>query len=138
MFEDAKKEYDKKYNKGLKKAGIFFAFGDQQFEENKTHKKAPDSEYISIGSGGYFHKSNKSKVYNFFNVELPEIREEFLNKIKMEDLIEYELVNHECYYTESIMPVAGIVSSYYNMPIGEVYKKVQELYDATKHKNIGI
>lgn len=128
MFNSLKEEYDKKYNEELNKTGIFWAFNNEQFEENKTHKNVPDNEYLSIGAGGYIHKSNKFKLDYFLNVTLPKMKREFTSKIDMKDLIEYELDNHECYYTSNISEAVDAVYDFYELPKNEIEDKVAEVY----------
>lgn len=129
MFINYKEEFDKKYNEKLMDTGVFFAFSNEQFEENKTHKDAPDIEYISVGMGGYIHKSNKDKFNNFFEVELPKLRDEFISKIKMEDMIEYELKNHECFYTGDYLEIVDVINSFYHLPLVEVCEKIKNVYE---------
>lgn len=123
-FKEAKKEYEKKYHEKFNKTGVFWAFSNQQFEENKTHKEAPDSEYISVGCGGYIHKSNREKLDNFFKVILPELRKEFVNNINIDDLIDYELSNHECYYTGEWYEIIDLIKDYEPNIKAEDIKKV--------------
>jgi len=113
----------------LNKTGIFWAFSNEQFEENKTHKNVPNSEYLSVGLGGYIHQSNKKKLDNFFNVIAPKLKADFISKINIDDLIRYELENHECYYTGDYSEVVNIVHSYYDLSINEIYDKVKEIYN---------
>ena len=82
MFEELKREYDKKYNEELNKTGIFWAFNRNQFDENKTYKNSNNNEYLYIGAGGYIHKSDKDKFDNFFKVVAPKLKEEFTKKNK--------------------------------------------------------
>lgn len=128
IFEEIKKEYDDNFNKELNKTGVFWAFGNDQFDENKTHKDAPDNEYISVGAGGYIHKSNKEKLDNFLKNTAPKLKKDFVSRINIDDLIRYELNNHECYYTGDFSKVINIIHSYYDMPIDEIYDKVKNIY----------
>ncbi len=136
MFEKIKDEYDKNYNDELKNAGVFWAFSNNQFDENKTYKDAPDNEYISVGAGGYIHKSDKHKFENFVKVIAPKLKADFVSKIEMNDLIKYELINHECYYTGDLSEVVEIVHSYYDIPIDDIYDKVKNVYMNKDNKNI--
>lgn len=136
-FNKAKKEYDEKYNKEFNKTGVFWAFNNEQFEENKTHKNAPDNEYLSIGLGGYIHKSNKEKLDNFYKVIAPKLKKEFSNSIDIYDLIDYELVNYECYYTYDYSDVIGLIKYYFDMDSNEAFEIVKKrFYDNIKRGNI--
>lgn len=78
--------------------------------------------------GGYIHISNKDKYKNFFNVVAPKLKKDFISKINMDDLIKYELTNHECYYTGDFSEVVEIVHSYYDISADEIYDKVKNVY----------
>ena len=137
MYKEAKKEYDEKYNKEFNKTGVFWAFNNKQFEENKTHKNVPDNEYLSIGAGGYIHKSNKEKLDNFYKVIAPKLKKEFTNSININDLIDYELANHECYYTYDYSEVIYLINYYFDMTINEAFEIVKKrFYDNIKRGNI--
>lgn len=132
QFYEEKMKYEEKYNEEFNKTGVFWAFSNQQFEENKTHKEAPDNEYISVGAGGYIHKSNKEKLDNFFKVILPKLKKEFVNKINIDNLIEYELINHECYYTGEWHEIIDIIKSY----VPDIKEdRIKKVYDKTKDKH---
>lgn len=128
-FRDYKKEYEEQYNKGLNNTGVFWAFSDEQFNENKTHKEAEDKDYISVGMGGYLHKSNKEKFKHFIEVEAKELKKEFTSKININDFIDYELANHECYYTGEYNEVEEIIKAYYeDLTDEEIHEKVKNIY----------
>lgn len=138
-FVELKNEYDKRYNEELEKTGIFYAFSNEQFEENKTHKDVPDSEYLSIGCGAYIHKSNKEKIDIFFNQTSKQLKKDFISKIDINDLIEYELSNHECFYTGEWLEIVPIIESYLDTDISQrndiveqieaVYRSKRESYE---------
>ena len=131
-FKKAKEIYNKKYNEAFNKTGVFWAFGINQFNENKTHKKAPNNHYISIGGGGYIHKSNKEKLNYFYKEIAPKLKNEFLNSVNMDDLIEYELTNYECYYTGDWYCIIELIKDYY--PNIDAEKEIKRVYDNTKEK----
>lgn len=99
IFRDYKKDYEDKYNAELNKTGVFYAFSKEQFNQNKTKKDASDTEYISVGLGGYIHKSDTDKLDKFLNEIAPKLRADFISKVNIDDFIKYELVNYECSYT---------------------------------------
>lgn len=137
-FYTIKKEYDAKKNSELKKTGIFYAFGDEQWEEEKTHKDAPDNDYLRIGGGAYIHKSNKSKLDNFFEVILKQLNKDFIDKVGIENIIEYELINHECYYTGNWQDVITIIENYLDSDISQrddVVELIEMVYRKTYEKN---
>ncbi len=135
MIDKLMIEYEKKFNRELNKTGIFWAFNNEQFDSNKTHKDAPTNEYLTIGSGGYIHISNKNKLDNFFKVTVPKLQKELTDKIDMDELIEYELNNYECYYiADYSLAVASIKDFYRDIPTEDIIKKVKNIYDLTKDK----
>lgn len=136
-FNEVKKEYDQKYHDEFNKAGVFWAFTNAQFDENKTHKDAPDSEYLSIGCGGYIHKSNKEKLDNFNNVIAPQLKKEFIKNIELNDFIDYELANYESYLDYDYSQVAYIISDYYNLSNDKALEIVKKrFYENIERGNI--
>lgn len=127
-FYTLKKEFDEKYNEEFKKTGVFWAFNNEQFEENKTHKNAPDSEYLSIGAGGYIHKSNKEKLENFDNVIAPKLKKEFAKSVEINDFIDYELANYESYVDYDYSQTVYLVSDYYNLSIEKALEIVKKRF----------
>lgn len=114
----------------FKECGVFWAFSNEQFEENKTTLEEGDT-YVSIGAGGYIPKSKKD-LYKNKSIELNAwYRLEVSNMENgIEKEIEYELCNHECYYTGDIDVVVDIFSGIYTVKqILEVYHKTNYKYD---------
>lgn len=89
-----------------------------------------------MGNGGYIHKSNIDKLNNFLNITVPKLKRKFTDNIKIEEFIEYELVNHECYYTGDFSEVLNIIKKYYDMSDEEIYIKVKSVYDSTKEQKL--
>ncbi len=129
---EAKDILEKQISEGFTKVGVFFAFSDKQFEEGKTHKEAPDNEYISIGHGGFIHKSNKESYINFTDVLVKQYEEEYKSKVKFDDVIEYELANYEYYYTFDIETAVDVIADLYSeIPKEEIIKHVRRVFHAT-------
>lgn len=136
-FYTLKNEYDKKYQEEFKKTGVFWAFSNEQFEENKTHKDAPDSEYLSVGAGGYIHKSNKAKLDKFYKVIAPKLKKEFANNININDFIDYELANYESYVDYDYSQTVYLVSDYYSLSVDKAFEIVKKrFYDNLERGNI--
>lgn len=132
-----KEEYDKKYNEELEKTGIFWAFGQEQFEKYRTHKRKNQTnkdniykQYLAVSGGGYIHKKDKPKLDHFFNVIAPQLAKEFISKIDREEFILYELNNHECFYTHRPSDAIPSIKYYYPDLTEEELGKV-----FNKHKN---
>ena len=61
MYQSIKKQEQEQYNQLFRDCGVFWAFSNQQFEENKTPLKEGE-KYVSIGAGGYLPKGNVEKL----------------------------------------------------------------------------
>jgi hypothetical protein len=128
-FREMYKDYENKTHEELTKTGIFFAFSNEQFDENKIPKDAPDNEFVSVGAGAYIHKSNADKLNNYFNVILPQLQKELTTKINIEDFILYELYNYEAFYTGDITEAVDIILDFYkDIPKADIIKLMQEVY----------
>ena len=46
----------------------------------------------------------------------------------MEDIIEYELKNHECFYTGDYLEIVDVINSFYHLPFDEICEKVKIVY----------
>ena len=125
-FITEKEKHDKRFNEELEKAGIFWAFGSQQFEEYRTYKEESldYKNYLSIGHGGYIHKKDREKLDKFFLEVVPQLNKEFAESVDRETHILYELDNHECFYTCDITDVFEGLKHYYNDITEEEIKKV--------------
>ena len=110
----AKLLYEKKYNEELNKTGVFWAFSNNQFQESKIPQNGNDNEFLSIGMGGYIHKSNKDKLDKFTKEIVPILKREFIQNTNRKDHILYELLNHESFYSYEIEDVYDTLQFYYN------------------------
>ena len=95
---EIRKEREDRVSALLKECGVFFAFSNQQFEENKT-PVAEGEKYCSVGGGGYMPSSNKQKFRDGFDA-MNKWYEAAVDEANLQDEeILYELHNHECFYT---------------------------------------
>jgi hypothetical protein len=125
-YQNIKKEKEKMTTELFKECGVFFAFSDKQFEENKTPLKEGE-KYVSIGGGGYLPKG---KVDAFMK-GMKAINSYGKQKVKKGNLQEteilYELQNHECFYTGDISDVVDLFEGTYTVKqIRDVYNKHRE------------
>ena len=89
---------DEKINHLLKKYNGFFAFSEKQFEEAKKE----NVKYVCWGAGLY-HEAGKSEEFDEdFKLIIKEAIEQDLKENGKEAIIERELENYECYYTNDI------------------------------------
>ena len=97
-LQDLKKTQENANSQLFKECGLFFAFSNQQFEENKTPLKEGE-KYVSIGAGGYVPKSNLDRLLDGMEAN----RKAYEKGVKAQNLrlkeIAYEFGNHECFYT---------------------------------------
>ena len=110
----------------FEKCGVFFAFSDKQFDENKTPLKEGE-KYVSIGGGGYMPKGS----IKAFEEGMKAINSYGKQKVKKGNLQEteilYELQNHECFYTGDISDVVDLFEGTYTVKqIRDVYNKHRE------------
>lgn len=124
-----KAEKQRKLDEVITNAGVFFAFSDKQFQENKT-PLMENEKYVSIGAGGYVPKS---KLDQFIN-GCESVNKWYKAQIKQTkqlryDNIAYELANHEAYYTCDIADTLQALGS------GYTYAEVLKVYKAEKAKS---
>lgn len=96
-----KSQKQQNIDKLIEECGMFFAFSVEQFNKNKT--LIPEGEkYLSLGAGAYIPKNNFDKYIN----GMESINKDFNKKIsalkQREELIKFELYNHEAFYTQDI------------------------------------
>jgi len=125
-YQNIKKEKEKMTTELLEKCGVFFAFSDKQFDENKTPLKEGE-KYVSIGGGGYMPKGS----IKAFEEGMKAINSYGKQKVKKGNLQEteilYELQNHECFYTGDISDVVDLFEGTYTVKqIRDVYNKYRE------------
>lgn len=98
---EIKKEQATKLSELFKECGVFFAFSNEQFAENKTPLQEGE-KYASIGAGGYLPKSKSPTFIN----GMAQLNKWYKAEIKAnkgrEAHILYELNNHEAFYTHDI------------------------------------
>ena len=124
-YQEIKTEQSNKYNELMEKAGVFWAFSNEQFEEGFKKANLKEGEkLVRIPGGGYCPKKN-------FDTLLEDIEKaNTLNKKALKALKEerttailYELKNYECFYTGNIYDVINIFKGIYTeQEILTVYK----------------
>ncbi len=132
-IQDLKTAKEQKVSLLLKDCKVFFAFSNQQFEENKTPLEEGE-KYVSIGAGGYMPKSQKENfnngmdlIHNWYKGETKN------NKLRKENIL-YELNNHEAFYTMSIDTTLEVLGSEYTRKeVFSVYsRELKKLIKADK------
>jgi hypothetical protein len=105
----------------FKECGLFFAFSNEQFAENKTPLKEGE-KYVSILGGGYVPKGNLDKLLNGLEAN----RKAYQKAVKANNLrlkqIAYEFANHECFYTGDWSVVADMFPEVDRATIERLYR----------------
>lgn len=127
-INDIKAEQSKKVDELLKNCGVFFAFSNKQFKENKTPLEEGE-KYVSIGAGGYMPVNNIDawslgwkEINSWFKAETKNVK-------TRREHIAYELSNHEAYYTGSIEDTLSALGA------GYTAKEVWAVYNKESKKN---
>ena len=132
-IQDIKKEREEKQTQLFKECGLFWAFSNQQFAENKTPLKEGE-KYVSIGAGGYLPKGNVDTFLNGMKEQdkwyAAEVK---ANKGARRANIVYELANHESYYTGDISAALSALGEEYTRK--EVMKVYLEEREAVLERN---
>lgn len=130
-YQEIKKQSEEKRTVLFKEVGLFFAFSDQQFAENKTPLTEGD-KYVSIGAGGYLQKSKVDEFIKSSKAITKWEKDEIKNKKLAREQIAYELANHEAYYTGELEDTYDALGGVYTMEeIRQVYR--EELPKNTQH-----
>jgi len=118
------KEAEEKLTKLFEQFGAFFAFSNEQFYKQKKE----GVKYVNYGAGLLLPKENADKFTQEFN-KITDWKIEELKKIDPEIMIEYELSNHEAYYTGEIEDAFEALKQY-----GFTRQQVRAVYKKTYHK----
>lgn len=117
----------KKVNELFTAQGVFWAFSEKQFHENKTPLKEGE-KYVSIGAGGYIPKGNVDALTSGMKAIDKEFKQAMKDKKAREDHIRYQLNNHEAYYTRSIESTLDALGE------GFTREEVLAVFDGRKKK----
>jgi hypothetical protein len=106
-----KAEKQKKVDLLITNCGMFFAFSNQQFTENKTPLKDGKKFSIPVWENGI------DEIEKWFKSEIKESN-------LREELIKNELNNYECFYTGDIEDALQSLGNDYTLEeVYDVYKK---------------
>lgn len=128
-YAELKATRQAKYDELFKAVDLFWAFGEDQWNEGKkAHPVDEGFKYVSIGMGGYFPGQNKRAyidgmdALNTWDKQAKKDMKE--SKLESEKAILYELHNHEAFYTGEIDDVVDLFKGVYTVAqIKAVYKK---------------
>ena len=122
-----KKQEQQKWDTLLNDCGVFFAFSNERFDEHLKAQELKESELTSIGHGGFMPKKNVDK----YITGAKEIRKWCKDSKKNdEQVILYELRNHECFYTGDYLEAMDALEhlGYTEAQVRKVYKKYHDQY----------
>jgi hypothetical protein len=123
-IQEINKQTEEKTTKLFNEMGMFFAFSNKQFDEQKKEGVV----YVNFGMGGICPKENAEKCNQELN-KIVDWKIEEMKKISPDFLIEYELSNHEAYYTGDIEEAFQALKHY-----GFTRQQVRAVYKKTYHK----
>jgi hypothetical protein len=100
-YQEIREQEHKDINALYINMGVFWAFSNSQFDENKT-PLLPGEKYVSIGAGGYMPKHNVEALLQGSKDIHARAKQQIKDNKAREAHIIYELSNHETYYTGDI------------------------------------
>ena len=99
---EIKKINEKRLDACFQKHEIFFAFSKKQFLESvKKVNLAEGEKMVGLGHGMFCKKSAVTDFIEEFDKVCEQNNKNLIDEAGIEEVIKYELVNHECYYTGS-------------------------------------
>jgi len=107
-LQQIREEKTKRVNQLLEDCRMFFAFSNEQFEQNKSPLKEGE-KYVHYSSGGYLPNSevnNYNEGYKTIEQWAQKTHKE--NKTKDAHIL-YELNNFECFYSGDISDAASVL-----------------------------
>jgi len=111
-YAELKKLSSEKLTESYNKCKVFWAFSNEQFDENLKKEGIDKNERItSIGMGGYLPSKNVKKYIKLMEEHSDWFKTE-IKKVNKEEVILYELRNFECYYTGDITDALQVLESY--------------------------
>ena len=110
-----------KQTKLFEKYGVFFAFSDKQFDEQKKE----GIEYRSLSCGAICPKDNCKAFNQDHSKAIDEAIQQDIKENGIDRIIRRELANYECYYVGSIEDAVYPLKAY-----GIDEDKIQKVYNA--------
>lgn len=105
----------------FKAYGAFFAFGQKQFDEQKVE----GVEYVADGTGLIMPKNRAKEIIEAQHNRYVQEAKNRLEADGIDNIIKFELNNHECYYTGDISPLEFLIDEY-----GITWDKIRDIFKA--------
>ena len=133
-INELKQHKQEMYSETLEDLNVFWAFGNDQFQEGldklKANKILLEGEKLApIGAGGYVPAKNLStlrseidKIEKWYKFQVKELKD------GKKDLILHELRNYECFYSNDISDALEVL-----IPLGITKKEIEMVYN--NHRN---
>jgi hypothetical protein len=109
---------------------VFFAFSNNQFDEAIKEKGLQGVRITSMDNGTYL-PSAKADLFVTRLTEHEAFETELFKQVDVDEAIEYELANHECYWTWNLDDI-GMNDTFESLGIEP--ERVQKVFNATVHK----
>lgn len=128
-YHELRLEKEKRHATLTEACGLFWAFSTAQFDAGKT--TLPEgSKYISIGGGGYLPSTKLAELSEGLKAITAWEHETITANNLTDEVIEYELCNHECYYTGSIEDaLAALGEGYTHEQVLKVFRSNQKNHE---------
>ena len=111
--DSVKKENDNRMTKCFDKYGVFFAFGNEQLAKGVAKLNLKEGEkVVSLGHAMFCKAALADDFSNEFSEVCKQNSKSLKEKAGIDNLIRYELSNHECYYTGDIEDAVDALASY--------------------------
>lgn len=108
-------------------AGAFYAFGQAQYEA----KKSEGVEYVQLQCGLIIPKDQAQTFSDKRNEIYKAHHEEIKQRASKEDIIFYELMNYECFYTPDSYEDAVNACAFYGYTKADVDQVYKDKYAET-------
>lgn len=128
-YTELKKQHQDKLTILIDRLGIFWAFSDKQLTEGLDKLKLTTADIISFGAGMLCPRAN----YEEYKTSIKALNDEFVGEMKKlnpAEVIEYELSNHECYYTGDPSEIFDLFDD-----IGYTKEQILKVYNDTKEQH---
>jgi hypothetical protein len=129
-YSEFRKTLSEKMSGVFAECNLFFAYNTEQFEEAIKEKGLQGVKITGMGGGAYLPSANT----DLFMTKLTEheaFETKLFQQVDVDEAIEYELANHECYWTWNLDDI-GMNDIFKSLGIEP--ERVQKVFNATVHK----